>query len=155
MAYPDKSCMIGFDPTMETATWWTTHAALVSQDSTVPAGIPGHYFVLTSPHESEPRYQSVPFVATFDGANDAVIFAYKVVGERVYLYGTTVDKIIAFVPPKERGAEVDEAKYISIWKLPHTGIRTTSILKNTETHKLYDLADNFVQFLPLFRIGHD
>ena len=55
------------------------------------------------------RYQSVPFVAEFEGADDAVILAYKVVDDRVYLYGTTAAKMISFVSPKP-GKEVDEAK---------------------------------------------
>ena len=151
VAFPDKSCMIGFEVGTEQATWWTTHAALAPKGTTLPAGIPGHYFVLQSNEDPPARYQSVPFVAEFEGADDAVILAYKVLDDRVYLYGTTAAKIISFVPPKERGKEVDEAAYISMWKLPHAGITGTRALANTETHKLKDFVDNFVQFLPLFK----
>ena len=151
VAFPDKSCMIGFEVGGEQATWWTTHAALAPKGTTLPAGIPGHYFVLQSNEDPPARYQSVPFVAEFEGADDAIILAYKVVDDRVYLYGTTAAKIISFVPPKERGKEVDEAAYISMWKLPHAGIKGTRALANTETHKLKDVVDNFMQFLPLFK----
>ena len=151
VAFPDKSCMIGFEVGTEQATWWTTHAALAPKGTTLPAGIPGHYFVLQSNEDPPARYQSVPFVAEFEGADDAVILAYKVLDDRVYLYGTTAAKMISFVPPKERGKEVDEAAYISMWKLPHAGITGTRALANTETHKLKDFVDNFVQFLPLFK----
>ncbi len=48
VAFPDKSCMIGFEVGTEQATWWTTHAALAPKGTTLPAGIPGHYFVLES-----------------------------------------------------------------------------------------------------------
>ena len=58
---------------------------------------------------------------------------------RVYAYGVTVDKVIAFKPPKDnpRTSEIDEAQIFSSYKLPHN-IVSVKKLENTETHKLRD-----------------
>ena len=136
--HPDKSCIINFVPDKEAMTWWSTHAALSPKSATLPAGLPGHYFVMNS----TPEYQRVPFVCSFvGGASDAVILAYKVVDLRVYAYGVTVDKIIAFKPPREnvRTSQIDEATIFSSYKLPHVGIVSVKDLANTETHKLRDM----------------
>jgi len=50
-------------PEKEGITWWTTHLAMSPSDATVPAGIPGHYFVLNT----DASFQSVPFIAKFTG----------------------------------------------------------------------------------------
>ena len=95
---------------------------------------------------STPKFQGVPFLCTFEGgASDAVILAYKVVDTRVYAYGVTVDKVIAFKPPKDnpRTSEIDEAQIFSSYKLPHN-IISVKKLENTETHKLRDMVDNMI-----------
>ena len=55
---------------------------------TLPTGIPGNYFVLDPAINGAVQFKAVPFVAEFEAANDAVIFAYKVVGDRAYSWGT-------------------------------------------------------------------
>jgi hypothetical protein len=55
------------------------HSALVPKENTIPTGIPGHYFTLNA----KATFQRTPFVATFEGTNDEVILAYKVVSNLV------------------------------------------------------------------------
>ena len=118
--HPDKSCMFNFMPDENSVTWFTTHAALAPKDSTLPAGLPGHYFIMNK----APQFQRTPFIAQFDAdALDVIVFAYKVSELRVYAYGIPLDKLTEFKPPsnKSRGQEVDEAAYFSSYKLPHSG----------------------------------
>ena len=148
--HPDKSCMFNFMPDENSVTWFTTHAALAPKDSTLPAGLPGHYFIMNK----APQFQRTPFIAQFDAdALDVIVFAYKVSELRVYAYGIPLDKLTEFKPPsnKSRGQEVDEAAYFSSYKLPHTGIINIKDLSNTETHKLRDMVDNMLQYIPLFK----
>lgn len=151
VVHPDKSCIIGFNPERESLVWWTTYAALVPRDSTLTAGIPGHYFVLNNP----PTFQRVPFIAEFEGgAPDAVILLFKVIEARHYAVGVPVDAVLAFKPPRDsasRTQEVDEAALLTSYKLPHAGIKGVRELENTATHKLKDLVDNMLQFIPLFK----
>jgi hypothetical protein len=142
--------MFNFLPEADAMTWWTTHTALAPKLSTIPAGLPGHYFVMNA----KPEFQSLPVVCHFEGgANDAVILAYKVVDTRAYAYGIVVDKIINFKPPKDnqRTTEIDEAQIFSSFKLPHAGIVSVTKLRNTDTHKIRDMLDNMVQYIPLFK----
>jgi len=110
--HPDKSCMFNFMPDENAVTWFTVHAALAPINSTLPAGFPGHYFIMNS----APQFQRTPFIAQFDGdAQDVIMLAYKVSDMRVYAYGIPIDKVITFKPPsgKQRGQEVDEAAILS------------------------------------------
>jgi hypothetical protein len=135
------------EPEVNPAIWWTTHVALVPNEATIPAGIHGHYFTINASAE----FRHVPFVAEFEGADDCVVLAYKVVDKRVYMVGATVDKIINFKPPKGRADEVPEASILSSYKLPHDGMKGTRELANTETHKLLELTDTFISYLPTFK----
>ena len=148
--HPDKSCMFNFMPDENKVTWFTVHAALAPKNSTLPAGFPGHYFIMNM----APQFQRTPFIAQFDGdAGDVIMLAYKVSELRVYAYGIPVDKVIAFKPPSgsKRGQEVDEAAILSSYKLPHPGIVKIKDLTNTETHKLADMVENMLQYIPLFK----
>ena len=149
--HPDKSCMFNFMPDENAVTWFTVHAALAPMNSTLPAGFPGHYFIMNS----APQFQRTPFIAQFDGdAQDVIMLAYKVSDMRVYAYGIPMDKVVTFKPPTAKGRqhqEVDEAAILSSYKLPHKGIVNIKDLTNTETHKLADMVENMLQYIPLFK----
>ena len=149
--HPDKSCIISVLPTGdEHTTWWSSHAALVPTGNNIATGIPGSYFTLNS----KATFQRTPFVARFEATNDEVILAYKISGKLVSAVGITVDKLIAFKPPKGRSDEVDEASLLSSRKLPFEGIQEVTKLQNTATHKLADLTDVLIGNLPLQERWH-
>ena len=87
--HPDKSSVVAFDVVADGVEWWTTHAAIVPTQQTIPTGVTGHYFVL----DTAPQFRPVPFVVEFnEGANDVVVLAYKVKGTQTHVMGVTVDR---------------------------------------------------------------
>ena len=106
--------MVGLSLEPDAARWWTMNAALVPAGRTVPAGLPGHFFTFNS----EATFQKTPFVASFDGTEDAIVLLYKVVQQTTYAMG------LAFTAPKGRAQFIDEAALMSTWKQPHGGIAT-------------------------------
>ena len=91
-----------------------------------------------------------PMRANFLIANDAVIFAAKRAGTITYLWGITVENLIAWVPPNKAGELICEEGILQSWKSTHSDIKELVPLKDTETHPLTALADKLMSHLPTF-----
>ena len=108
------------------------------------AGVPGHFFVFGQP----PQFTSGrPMRANFKEAGDAVIFALKQSPTTTYLYGITIEALIAWEPPARPGQTIVE-DILQTWKATHSDIISLQVLEDTETHKLKDLADKLMSHLP-------
>jgi hypothetical protein len=91
-----------------------------------------------------------PMRANFLIAGDAVIFAAKRAGTVTYLWGITVENLIAWAPPKKAGELVPEEGIMQSWKSTHSDIKELVALADTETHPLTALADKLMSHLPTF-----
>ena len=124
--------------------------ASVLQKNTYDAGVLGHYF-----HFGGGVHVSTgePHLAKFTGVGDAIVVAMKLTNGTPYLYGITVEKLIAFCadPPSRPGDVVDEAKFLQSWKLPHDNMEALVPLVDSDTHKFRQMTDVLISHMPLFK----
>jgi hypothetical protein len=124
-------------------------ASVVANNTYKVGGVLAHYIVFGK--ESVEFSDGKPMRANFGEAEDAIVFAFKLSGKVVYLYGITVPALIAWKPPAKATDPIDETGLLQSWKATHADILELVPLVNTETHKdLVALAEKFMSHMPSF-----
>ena len=144
---PNKAASYGIssdeEPSLLMLQW-----ASAKPGTTYSAGVLGHYFSFGVMPEFT---DGEPMMAVFKETNNAVIVGVKQAPSgATYFYGITVDKLIEWKPPS-RLEVVDEMALFSLWKTNHADIEEVVPLKNTETHRLRDMTDQLISFMPSFK----
>ena len=129
---PNKASVIGVVTVHDTEmSVKVVQFASVEAKKVYPAGVLAHYFVFGE----DVRVSTGGLLrANFTEAEDAVIFCFKVGGAITYLYGITVEELVAWVPPKKAGEPIIEDGVLHSWKSTHTDIKELVPLTNTENH---------------------
>ena len=145
---PNKSSLFGLigvedEPSIK----FLQYASVVSKMTYRVPSVHSHYLVFG---KSPLINTGGPMRANFLIAGDAVIFAAKRAGTVTYLWGITVENLIAWAPPKKAGELVPEEGIMQSWKSTHSDIKELVALADTETHPLTALADKLMSHLPTF-----
>ena len=112
------------------------------------AGVHAHFFVFGDTPDIN---LGEPMRCNFGEAGDAIIFALKQTGSINYLYGITIENLLAWSPPSKPGELLDESGLLQSWKVKHTDIKELVPLVNTDTHKnLQAEVDKMLSHLPSF-----
>jgi hypothetical protein len=111
-------------------------------------GVHAHFFVFG---EAPDINLGEPMRCNFSESDDAVIYALKQTGSIQYLYGITIENLLAWSPPGKPGELVSESGLLQSWKVTHTDIKELVPLVNTDTHKtLRATVDKQLLHLPSF-----
>lgn len=124
-------------------------ASTIERNTYNVEGVPGTYIVFGE----EPLISTgEPMRANFKESGDAIVFAYKSSGKFTYLYGITVEGLIAWVPPTKAGELMNEDGKLQSWKTTHTDLVSVVPLLDSETHPLRAMADKFLSHMPTFAV---
>ena len=126
------------------------NCASVPAKNIYASGVLGQYYLFG---EDIIFSTGAPLQVEFQADAFSVIFAFKISGTKLYLWGVTNDKLIAFgqSPPARNKEFVEEDSLFSIWEVPRADVVSLTPLTNTDTHKLKDFADLLISFLKPFQ----
>ena len=123
--------------------------ASVVQKQLYSGGVPGHHFVFGT---NSVVTTGVPHLAKFEVDDDYIVFAVKLSGKFTYLYAASVPKLLGwFKNPPARSEVIAETSMLRSIRLPDKDLLELKPVTNTDTHKLKDIADHFMSFMPTFK----
>ena len=124
--------------------WYTLQAAVLPHTDLYSTGVPGHK---VSVHEA--RTLICPFLLERTEGSNMVVLAFKHRGDMHYYYGVFVEKLAAW--KEKAGGVVEEESLLSTVKTSSSSVKFATVLENTETVKLKDIATAILSGMSMFK----